>query len=204
MARLKAPQRKEQLMAVATKIFARLGYNAATTHSIAEAAGVTEPILYRHFKSKQVLFAAITSQMSRQTIEHWQTLIAAKSDPVVQIRTIAREFPAHLTRLADAYHVIHGALAVSRDKDVVAMMKQHYKDIEKFFVAIIKRGKKSGAFRSDLDPRAPAWQIIHLGIGYAMISLNLTKFDHASVADAIEFILHGIRAKPPAKRASKK
>ena len=42
MPRLKAPQRREQLIEVATKLFARNGYEATTTAAIALAAGVTE------------------------------------------------------------------------------------------------------------------------------------------------------------------
>src|SRR6186997_1889035 len=75
MPRLKAPQRREQLIEVATKLFARGGYEATTTAAIALAAGVTEPILYRHFKSKQELFVAITRAMSKQTLASWAALI---------------------------------------------------------------------------------------------------------------------------------
>src|SRR5687768_7683292 len=53
MPRLKAAQRREQLISVATRLFAERGYEATTTAAIAEAAGVTEPILYRHFHNKQ-------------------------------------------------------------------------------------------------------------------------------------------------------
>src|ERR1044071_66829 len=118
MRRLKAPQRGKQLIEVATKLFAKWGYNATTTAAIAEAAGVTEPILYRHFKSKQELFVAITRDVSQRTIDHWQNLMQHPSDAREQIRTIAKEFPDHLQQLADAYHVIHGALATSRDRKV--------------------------------------------------------------------------------------
>ena len=194
MSRLKAPQRKDQLLAVATKIFARNGYDATTTHAIAEAAGVTEPILYRHFSSKQQLFVAITRRMSRQTIKHWKDLTSGTADPVEQLRIIAREFPAHLHNLTDAYHVIHGALATSRDRKVVNVMKEHYGLIEEYFVTIIKRGQATKQFRGNLNPRDPAWQLIHLGIGYAMIALNLTKFDHFPVAEAIEMVIRGIKA----------
>ncbi len=62
MARLKAPQRREQLISVATRQFAKFGYDATTTDAIAKAAGVTEPILYRHFGSKQELFIAISAR----------------------------------------------------------------------------------------------------------------------------------------------
>lgn len=193
MPRLKAPERREQLVEVATKIFAKWGYNATTTAAIADAAGVTEPILYRHFKSKQEMFVAITREMSDQTLRHWHDLISGASDPTEQIRTVAHEFPEHIRRLADAYHVIHGALATSRDRKVLAVMKEHYAEIEKFFVAIIEDGQRSGVFRTDLDPKTPAWQLINTGIGYAMIALNLGHWEHFSVEDAIELILRGVR-----------
>src|SRR6188508_3728896 len=77
MPRLKAPQRREQLMEVATKLFARNGYEATTTAAIALAANVTEPILYRHFKSKQELFVAIVKENSNRTIRHWQDLMGS-------------------------------------------------------------------------------------------------------------------------------
>src|SRR5678809_149675 len=103
MPRLKAPQRREQLMEVATKLFARNGYDATTTAAIADSAGVTEPILYRHFKSKQDLFIAIVKAVSAQTMKHWQELIGKITDPAMQIRRISAEIPDHMSHLADAY-----------------------------------------------------------------------------------------------------
>jgi AcrR family transcriptional regulator len=193
MARLKAPQRREQLIEVATKLFAKFGYEATTTAAIAEAAKVTEPILYRHFKSKQELFIAIARAMSRQTLESWERLTSRAADPAEQIRLIAAEFPDHLSQLADAYHVIHGALATSRDRKVMAVMREHYEDIEKFFCHIVQAGQDAGIFRKELDPKVPAWQLINVGIGYAMVTLNLPNFNHVDVEGTIEFILRGMK-----------
>lgn len=192
MRRLKAPERREQLIEVATKLFARTGYDATTTAAIAEAAGVTEPILYRHFDSKQELFVAIVRSVSELTMAHWQEVIGDASDPADQIRRIAEEFPKHVRQLADAYHVIHGALANSRDRKVVAVMKEHYAQIEKFFIHIITTGQSTGVFRPQLDPKGPAWQLIMTGIGYAMISLNLQAPEQGLIKNAIEAILRGI------------
>src|SRR5271169_5857506 len=185
MRRLKAAKRREQLLSVATKVFARFGYEAATTHAIAEAAGITEPILYRHFKSKQDLFMAITKQMSQQTLDHWRQLIGQASEGSEKVRLIAREFPEHLRRLADAYRVIHGALATARDRRVQAVLREHYVQIEEFFVGIVREGQASGVFRKEMDPLVPAWELINLGIGYAMVVLNLPKFERFSVPDAV-------------------
>ena len=192
MRRLKAPQRREQLIQVATRLFARSGYEATTTAAIAEAAGVTEPILYRHFDSKQELFVAIVQSVSAQTIAHWKQVIEGLTDPAEQIRRIAQEFPDHIRKLADAYHVIHGALASSRDREVIAVMKEHYAAIEKFFVQLIRQGQTEGVFRPQLDPKGPAWQLIMTGIGYAMISLNLANFDQPIIRTSIESILRGM------------
>src|SRR5438128_1482327 len=123
MARLKAAQRREQLIEVASKLFARTGYEATTTAAIAYAAGVTEPILYRHFKSKQELFVAIVRDVSAVTMKGWNELSAGVPDPSEKIRRVCHAIPDHIKKYGDAYHVLHGALASSRDKKVVAVMK---------------------------------------------------------------------------------
>jgi AcrR family transcriptional regulator len=192
MRRLTAPQRREQLIEVATKLFAKWGYEATTTAAIAEAAGVTEPILYRHFDSKQELFVAIVRSVSEQTMNHWREVIGDLDDPAEQIRRIAGEFPEHVRHLSDAYHVIHGALATSRDRKVVAVMKEHYGQIEKFFVHIITTGQANGVFRPQLEPKGPAWQLIMTGIGYAMVALNLQAPEQGLIKNAIESILRGM------------
>lgn len=194
MTRLKAPQRREQLMEVATRLFARHGYEATTTAAIADAAGVTEPILYRHFKSKQELFVAIVKAVSERTMRHWQELIQGANDPSEQLRVVTAEFPDHMSQLADAYHVLHGALATSRDKKVLAVMRDHYSEIERFFSRIIREGQKVGTFRKDVLPKNAAWQIIMTGIGYGMIALNLMPLERPLIHDAIESIIRGLRS----------
>jgi AcrR family transcriptional regulator len=193
MPRLKAPQRREQLIDVATKLFAGFGYDATTTAAIAKAAGVTEPILYRHFKSKQELFVAIVRSVSDRTLQQWQDAIANTADPVERIKRVAGGMPEHFRKLEDQYHVLHGALATSRDKKVLSVMREHYKQIEEFFAQLITDGKKNGTFRKDLDVRAGAWEFIYAGIGFAMINLNLGGMDRAMTDAVIESILRGLK-----------
>jgi AcrR family transcriptional regulator len=168
MPRLKAPQRREQLIAVATKQFAKFGYDATTTDTIATAAGVTEPILYRHFGSKQELFVAITRSVSEQTVRHWHALIADVDGPAEQLREVARQFPAHLKQSADAYRVIHNALTTSRDRKVLAVLREHYRQIEAFFCG---------------------WLLINTGLGFAVVTLNLSPFETFDVEDAVDHII---------------
>jgi AcrR family transcriptional regulator len=54
-ARLKAPERRELLEDAAARLFAERGYEATTVEQICAAAGVSKPMLYRHFESKREL-----------------------------------------------------------------------------------------------------------------------------------------------------
>jgi TetR/AcrR family transcriptional regulator len=61
-ARLSADERRGQLVEVAIDLFSRKGFNGTTTREIATAAGVTEAIIFRHFKTKEQLYTAIIDQ----------------------------------------------------------------------------------------------------------------------------------------------
>lgn len=54
-----ADDRHSQLLRVAIEVFARNGFSGTKTKDIAQAAGVSEAILFRHFATKEDLYHAI-------------------------------------------------------------------------------------------------------------------------------------------------
>jgi AcrR family transcriptional regulator len=58
-ARLTAEERKTAIVKAALPLFARKGYAETTTRELARAAGVSEPLLYKHFPSKEALYLEI-------------------------------------------------------------------------------------------------------------------------------------------------
>ena len=54
--RLPAEQRRRQLLDVALQAFAERGFHPTSMNDVAEAAGVTKPVLYQHFASKRHLY----------------------------------------------------------------------------------------------------------------------------------------------------
>jgi AcrR family transcriptional regulator len=66
--RLTAEQRRQQLVAVALELFAQRGYRATTMDDIAEAAGVTKPLLYQHFSSKRALYLELVDSIARDVL----------------------------------------------------------------------------------------------------------------------------------------
>jgi AcrR family transcriptional regulator len=61
-----APERRDQILAVARQLFARQGFRGTTTRQIADQAQVNEAILFRHFRSKEALYWAVLDELSRQ------------------------------------------------------------------------------------------------------------------------------------------
>src|ERR1041385_7537315 len=57
--RLSADQRREAIVRAALPLFARKGFANTTTRELAEAAGVSEALIYKHFPSKESLYAEI-------------------------------------------------------------------------------------------------------------------------------------------------
>jgi AcrR family transcriptional regulator len=62
-ARLSAIDRRQQILEVASGLFARKGYQGTTTREIAEEAGVNEALLFRHFPSKENLYWKLIEEL---------------------------------------------------------------------------------------------------------------------------------------------
>src|SRR5262245_9025446 len=57
--KLTAEERRAALIKVARRVFAEKGFHGTTTRQLAEAAGVSEALLFKHFPTKEALFSAI-------------------------------------------------------------------------------------------------------------------------------------------------
>ncbi|MBI5874756.1 MAG: TetR/AcrR family transcriptional regulator [Deltaproteobacteria bacterium] len=57
--RLTAKERSSQIVKVAMRLFSQKGFKGTTTREIAEKAGISEAIIFRHFAKKEALYSAI-------------------------------------------------------------------------------------------------------------------------------------------------
>ncbi len=73
--RLPGPERRDSILKAAQHLFAEKGYHGVSIDEIARKVDVSPAILYRHFKSKQVLYDAVLQAMSAQRESYVQTVI---------------------------------------------------------------------------------------------------------------------------------
>jgi AcrR family transcriptional regulator len=75
-----AGERKTQILKSSIPVFARDTYHGATTKSLAEAAGVTEALIYRYFGSKRELFLATIDHTSARIVRGLERVIEERRD----------------------------------------------------------------------------------------------------------------------------
>ncbi|HJQ26457.1 MAG TPA: TetR/AcrR family transcriptional regulator [Blastocatellia bacterium] len=71
--RMSAEERRNQIVVIAAELFSQKGFRGTTTKEVAERAGVSEAIIFRHFATKDELYAAILSFKIQQAGEHLTT-----------------------------------------------------------------------------------------------------------------------------------
>ena len=107
--RLTGEQRRHQLFAVALELFAQRGYRATTMDDIAEAAGVTKPLLYQHFASKRALYLELLESVSHTMLEAIGKAIAAAGGPRQQVEGGFAAYFHLVVSHADAFHLLFGS-----------------------------------------------------------------------------------------------
>lgn len=72
--RLKASDRREQILQVASLMFSERGFHGVTTKDLSKRLAITEPILYRHFSSKDELWQEV-KRIHRFPFHQWEKLV---------------------------------------------------------------------------------------------------------------------------------
>jgi AcrR family transcriptional regulator len=83
--RLTAEQRRQQLVAVALELFAQRGYRSTTMDDIAEAAGVTKPLVYQHFSSKRALYLELVNSIAQELLLAVRSAVMQAEGPRQQV-----------------------------------------------------------------------------------------------------------------------
>jgi AcrR family transcriptional regulator len=162
--RLPAAERRAGLVDAALRVFAEGSYDGATTAEIARAAGVSEPILYRHFGSKRDLYVACLDEMWLRLRGAVEEIVAAEPDP----REWPFAMPKAIGRLrGEGIHPnqlwIQALSQASEDPDLRRLVRKHVREVHDFVADLYRRAQAEGGVADNLDPNAEAW--VGLGIG---------------------------------------
>jgi TetR/AcrR family transcriptional regulator len=155
--RLPAAERRQAIVDTALRVFSEGSYRGTTTAEIAREAGVSEPILYRHFASKRDLYFAAIEEAWKRLRTTWEKAMATEP-PSAWIGIMAKSYVC----LRDAKPVVsdlwmQAVVEAGDDDEVKRFLKGHMREVHSFMADVIRRTQEAGIIDEERDPVAEAW-----------------------------------------------
>ncbi len=156
---MKGDERRAQILSTAVDLFSKHGFSGTTTKQIARAAGVSEAMVFRHFSTKDELYAAIIGNktchdgLHRLPWEGNETLQKAmkeKDDYTVFFTIALQALNKHQEEVGFMRLLFYSAL---EEHELAArFFGQFVSHIYEFIGSYIKIRQKDGAFRQ-IEPK---------------------------------------------------
>jgi AcrR family transcriptional regulator len=163
--RLPAAERRLHLIETAIRLFSEGSYRGATTAEIARAAGVSEPILYRHFASKRELYLAALDHVWDTARTRWTEVLDAAPDVAAGFAEMGRgHFSVHDCKFQLAELWVQALGEAADDPELRKHLGKHMREVHGFIAAAIRRGQAEGSLHPDRDAEAEAWVFLSGGV----------------------------------------
>lgn len=105
--RMSGRERREQLVAIGTRLFSEKGYEATSVEEIAAQAGVSKPIVYEHFGGKEGLYAVIVDRETSTLLDSLeQALSSREAHPRTLVECAAVAFFTYIDEHNDGFRVL--------------------------------------------------------------------------------------------------
>ena len=164
--RLTAEQRRESILDAATEVFAAAGYRAAKVSDVAARIGVSEPVIFQNFGSKEALYAAVLDRAAHGILAELHALAGqhgSAADLLAHVLSPRRDSGphgpgphgpgAHGALLADAATLLADPGLTEAAKGTARILAGHLADL-------LRRGQADGSIRAGADPEAAAWMLL--------------------------------------------
>ncbi len=161
--RLPAAERRTAIVAAALQVFGSGSYAGSTTAEIARAAGVSEPIIYRHFASKRDLWFACLDEAWRElrTAIELKAATVTRGGALADVDTVKRS-PWSNPLLPNLW--VQGVTEAGEDEEIQHHVRSHVREVHDFVAQMMRGYQAVGAMPLDRDPDAEAWTFLAGGL----------------------------------------
>jgi AcrR family transcriptional regulator len=191
--RMPAAERRLALVETAIRLFSESSYRGTTTAEIARAAGVSEPILYRHFGSKRELYLAALDHVWEQVRAGWEKTLSGAADVCAAVEAIGREHVSlHSSKLQLSELWVQALTEAADDRELREHLRRHMREVHAFTAAMLRRGQEEGAIAADRDADAEAWTLLAGGL-LGMVGRRIGLLDDGELSRIREARLTWLR-----------
>ena len=153
-----------RLFEAGTQVMSALGYDAATTKRIAEAAGVNEQLISRYFGGKEGLLVAILHSHTKSVALSRNTALTGKSSSL-QSDIAAFLHEANFPRKEQGFARLALGRAIVDRKVAAALNELRIKNFAPTILACLQKHRDRGTIGADVDLPVIADALVHLRLG---------------------------------------
>lgn len=209
--RMSAKGRRQQLIEIAFRLFSQKGFRGTTTKEIAVAAGVTEAIIFRHFKGKDDLYAAILDHKAseaklNESLDELRVYADARDDEKL-FSTLAAKILDHHRRDRDFMRLMLYSALEKHELARNFRIKQ-FRPVHRFVRNYVLQRQRDGAFRN-CDATAAVQSflgaVVHHSMMTVLFSADFVKLtDRDAIKNFTFLFLAGLRQSSPTEQRKKK
>jgi AcrR family transcriptional regulator len=163
--RLPAAERRQALIDTAIRVFSDGSYRGTTTAEIARAAGISEPILYRHFASKRDLYLAALDHVWGKMRGVWETALAESANVREAFEAIGRSHVSvHDCKFQMAELWVQALSEATEDPELRKHLRRHMREVHDFIADVIRQGQEQGVLNGTRNADSEAWTFLAGGV----------------------------------------
>ncbi|MEJ3745233.1 TetR family transcriptional regulator C-terminal domain-containing protein [Actinomycetes bacterium KLBMP 9797] len=166
MTRRSAEVRLETLLRTACDVIADRGLANTRTTDVAQAAGVSQALVFYHFSTKERLLAKAFAYAAEQDLAQLRAVVDAKTSPREKLKKILKLY-APTGRSKSWAMWIDGWSESQRVPELEKMSRNLDLQWKEALTRVIENGVATGAFRC-ADPTGAAWRILAVIDGLAV------------------------------------
>ncbi len=195
--RMHGTERRALILAQAKKVFARKGYQEATTGELARASGVTEPVIYKHFGSKQNLYLAVIKKLSEEFMERLRGMVEhrAANDLSDSLASLLLDYRNAAMADHENIHLLLNAALESNDPKVTQLVQVHNHDMYGLVNGLLEQAQKQGLVSAQLDLSAASWGYLSFlfALQYRARAAMFDQFNEQTIREINRLWLQALR-----------
>jgi AcrR family transcriptional regulator len=154
--RLTHDARHAMILAAARTVFAKHGFHGASTAEIARLADCSEPMLYKHFASKQALFAAVLVDATEQLKERIHTMLEGHGTGLEQMVQMVGPL-ANDPVMIEVSRLRMLAITLAHEPEIRSALAASVSEMRRRVVGSVRQMQEMGTARRDIDPDQIGW-----------------------------------------------
>lgn len=154
------PHTRDRILAAASRVFARYGYDGATLDQVAADAGLTKGAVYWHFASKSDLFLALLEENVRRGSRESAQAVRGRADIPDRVQRLAAiladQFAAGQANPDWPRLFLEFAASAGRDPAVRERLGELYGATYEIIAGLLRQAQEAGELAAEPDPFALA------------------------------------------------